>query len=117
MASSDNNSISYIPNTWYSNDKINEDNSNHDCMDLCYDGHLFKSPTKLNIINDNILNNHRQMLRDEEISIDTYTKYVSMLFELTALDKKKKKTQNDDEEISTASEYDSDESELDEFTE
>ncbi|CAF1124381.1 unnamed protein product, partial [Brachionus calyciflorus] len=69
---------------------------------------------KLNIINDTFLNNHRQMLRDEEISIDTYTKYVSMLFELSSLDKKKKKTLND-EEISTASEYNSDESELDEF--
>ncbi|CAF1038608.1 unnamed protein product [Brachionus calyciflorus] len=262
MTSSNNNSIIYIPNTWFSSDKINDKDSNHDCMDLCYDGYLFKrhrinknsinwlcktngcnssvtvtrdeeisrfvehkldiqhnlvdeqeklrlkfnmdckiraetephisvGPTfncemwnhfetvgfprtnnnlegynkklsnqlsvahpdifksitkfkeeetdaalkfyratnkekenenapqrrKFNIINDTILNNHRQMLRDEEISIDTYTKYVSLLFELNALDKKKKKTQNDEDEISTASEYDSDESELEEFTE
>lgn len=72
---------------------------------------------KFNIISDTILNNQRQMLRDGEISIDTYTKYVSLLFELNALDKKKKKTQNDEDEISTASEYDSNESELEEFTE
>jgi hypothetical protein len=72
---------------------------------------------KLNIINDAILNNHRQMLRDNEISIDTYTKYVTMLFDLNALEKKKKKSQNEDEELSTASEYDSDESALSDFHE
>ncbi|CAF1135550.1 unnamed protein product, partial [Brachionus calyciflorus] len=50
---------------------------------------------KLNVINDAILNNHRQMLLDSEISIDTYSKYVSMMCDLNALDKKKNKIQQD----------------------
>ena len=31
---------------------------------------------KVNVINDSILNNHRQMYRNDEISIDAYTKYI-----------------------------------------
>ncbi|CAF0908104.1 unnamed protein product [Brachionus calyciflorus] len=72
---------------------------------------------KLNVINDAILNNNRQMLLDSEISIDTYSKYVSMMFDLNALDKKKNKIQQDahDNDISTASEYESDEIDIREF--
>ncbi|CAF0787908.1 unnamed protein product [Brachionus calyciflorus] len=70
---------------------------------------------KLNVINDSILNIHRQMLRNDEISIDAYTKYIVMMFDVNSIDKNKKKNQED--LISTASEHDSIESELEEFSE
>ena len=75
---------------------------------------------KLNVISDAILNNHREMLKNNEISIDTYSKYVALMFDINALSKKKKKVQddgddNDSDELSSASEIDSDDSELGEF--
>ncbi|RNA40910.1 hypothetical protein BpHYR1_010738 [Brachionus plicatilis] len=36
MSSANNNLISYLPNTWFSSEKSNIENPNHDCMDLCW---------------------------------------------------------------------------------
>ncbi|CAF1044124.1 unnamed protein product [Brachionus calyciflorus] len=79
---------------------------------------------KLNVINDAILNNGRQMLQNNEISIDTYSKYVAMMFDINALSTKKKKVHDDNDDhddnnqsddLSSASDIDSDDSELEEF--
>lgn len=81
---------------------------------------------KLNVINDGILNNHRQMLKDLEISVDTYLKHVANIFDLNALNKKKKKVHddnddNDDEDdsddMSSASDIDSEDSVVGDFDE
>lgn len=73
MTSSNNNSISYIPNTWFSSDKINDIDTNHDCMDLCYDGYLFKrhriNKNSINwLCKTNGCNSSVTVTRDEKIS-------------------------------------------------
>ncbi|RNA15803.1 hypothetical protein BpHYR1_045797 [Brachionus plicatilis] len=35
MSSANNNLISYLPNTWFSCEKSNIENPNHDCMVFC----------------------------------------------------------------------------------
>ncbi|CAF0785946.1 unnamed protein product [Brachionus calyciflorus] len=69
---------------------------------------------KLYIINDAILLNQKQMLRDKEISIDTYVKYAIQTFDFSKLEKKLKENfidddDDDDDESESDRDTDSDE--------
>ncbi|CAF1092033.1 unnamed protein product [Brachionus calyciflorus] len=60
------------------------------------------------IINDAILLNQKQMLRDKEIFIDTYVKYAIETFDFSKLEKKLKENVIDDDDDESESDRDTD---------
>ncbi|CAF0913050.1 unnamed protein product [Brachionus calyciflorus] len=52
---------------------------------------------KLYVINDAILLNQKQMLKDKEISVDTYVKYGIQTFDFSKIEAKLKENDNADD--------------------
>ncbi|CAF1131572.1 unnamed protein product, partial [Brachionus calyciflorus] len=69
---------------------------------------------KLYIINDALLLNHKKMLMNKDISLDTYVKYTMEIFDLSRLSKKKNKSSQvlDDSDSDLSDHTSSNDSEL-----
>ncbi|CAF0729338.1 unnamed protein product [Brachionus calyciflorus] len=85
---SSNNLITYVPNTWYFRDKINEVISNRDCMDLCYDDYMFKRHRiikTLKSLKDMQIPDRYKLNQQNEINLTLAPKYDMTDFDTAAI--------------------------------